>query len=512
MTRKFQVAATFFAAMASFILLVACGEETKPCTVEQTEAGAVLNCGGEAALVENGATGPAGPAGVDGLPGDDGEDGDPGPRGGLGYTGLTGDPGDDGEDGQDGATGPAGPAGTPGVDGQDGQDGADGAPGPRGPQGEKGDPGTPGRDGENGGPGGDGGACEVDADCETVSFCKGTDKLVSFSRFCKEGECASNSVSESLCDWGCELGSCAPPCDDGKVCTVDTLVDGECHHEDDLTCVKCEAAEDCIKFGENGICNGGAFHEFTGLCLEGKCELDTPISCNDGNATTTDSCTSNEGCKHEPPAPVNPCAGKICTDGNSATTDSCDPATGLCVFTPVDKCVGQPVCEDGNPCTANACDPTTGACVFTAIAGQVGATCSATGGKCAADGKCVEPAPWSVSVSVSASAPAEAHIYYAGSGDTFGSTTFVHTFSKEGACTNFVTDAGDFGIEVNLRVAKTEDPEMPWYNCGSGVPTFGSVTVKVGGVIVTPKVVSHTWVCEGKGGNLFISAAQLGCP
>src|SRR5213083_1950307 len=45
-----------------------------------------------------------------------------------------------------------------------------------------------------------------------------------------------------------------------------------------------------------------------------------------------------------------------CNDGNACTTDTCDPTRG-CLFTTI-------ACDDGNVCTTDTCEPT-GGCVHT---------------------------------------------------------------------------------------------------------------------------------------------------
>ena len=90
------------------------------------------------------------------------------------------------------------------------------------------------------------------------------------------------------------------------------------------------------------------------LCTEDSCDpvtgcIFTPISCDDGDACTDDSCDPAVGCVFTPIA---------CDDDSACTEDACDPATG-CVFTPIP-------CDDGDACTEDACDPETG-CVFTPI-------------------------------------------------------------------------------------------------------------------------------------------------
>ncbi|MCB9740174.1 MAG: C-type lectin domain-containing protein [Deltaproteobacteria bacterium] len=80
------------------------------------------------------------------------------------------------------------------------------------------------------------------------------------------------------------------------------------------------------------------------------CLLQTPTSCDDGKACTTDACATG-ACTH---------ATAACSDGDPCTTDSCDAATG-CAH-------GSSACDDGKPCTADVCDPLEG-CVHLAIPG-----------------------------------------------------------------------------------------------------------------------------------------------
>jgi len=112
----------------------------------------------------------------------------------------------------------------------------------------------------------------------------------------------------------------------------------------------------------------------TNPCLNTACNaagvcVGTPnmALCNDGNAcTTADVCTAGV-CVGGPPL--------SCNDANVCTDDSCDPAIG-CVHTP-----NSLPCNDGNPCTsADACAG--GACVGTPIPG-----CTCTPTTCAAQGK-----------------------------------------------------------------------------------------------------------------------------
>jgi hypothetical protein len=80
--------------------------------------------------------------------------------------------------------------------------------------------------------------------------------------------------------------------------------------------------------------------------------LHTPITCNDNNPCTDDSCNPTTGCVGTPND------SNTCNDGNACTTDAC--VNGSCVGTPS----GSGCCDDGNPCTDDTYDPGAG-CVNT---------------------------------------------------------------------------------------------------------------------------------------------------
>ncbi|OQC06310.1 MAG: Dictyostelium (slime mold) repeat protein [Candidatus Hydrogenedentes bacterium ADurb.Bin101] len=95
----------------------------------------------------------------------------------------------------------------------------------------------------------------------------------------------------------------------------------------------------------------------------------TPVTCDDGDLCTDDSCDAATGCVFTP---------VTCDDGDLCTDDSCDAATG-CVFTPV-------TCDDGDLCTDDSCDAATG-CVFTPITCDDGNPCTID--TCYPDAGCV---------------------------------------------------------------------------------------------------------------------------
>jgi hypothetical protein len=128
------------------------------------------------------------------------------------------------------------------------------------------------------------------------------------------------------------------------------------------------------------------------------CNPGTPISCDDGNVCSDDSCDPVNGCQHangtSPCDDGNACTtGDTCGDGlcrpgtgtlgcddnNTCTDDSCNPASGCVttnnsascddgsVCTLGDNCAGGTCngasvldCDDGDLCTADSCNPASG--------------------------------------------------------------------------------------------------------------------------------------------------------
>ncbi len=199
----------------------------------------------------------------------------------------------------------------------------------------------------------DGNVCTLSDHCsggecvpgELLFDCDDENPCTTDSCNAETGECIHTPNSQP-CDDGdaCTLGdqcanticvSGAPKdCDDGNVCTEDLCnVQGECKHT--AVAGPCE---------DGNACTGGD------QCVGGVCQPGQPVSCNDSNACTDDTCDPVEGCVNTP----NQAA---CNDGNACTLgDQC--VDGACVGTePLD-------CEDNNLCTDDSCDPE-GGCVNT---------------------------------------------------------------------------------------------------------------------------------------------------
>jgi hypothetical protein len=198
-------------------------------------------------------------------------------------------------------------------------------------------------------------------------------------------------------------------------------------------CEECDAGGVCGPAPDGTSCEDSEPCDGSEVCTAGSCAETAPPSCDDGNPCTADWCIPATGCTN---APVDgaPCGGGdrctvagrcsggacvgggplSCDDENPCTADSCDPATG-CTNAPVDgipcavedrcsvagrcsggACVGGgPLsCDDENPCTADSCDPGTG-CTH---APASGAPCddgneSTFDDACTADGVCVGTVP-----------------------------------------------------------------------------------------------------------------------
>jgi len=123
-------------------------------------------------------------------------------------------------------------------------------------------------------------------------------------------------------------------------------------------------AQPCITDAE---CDDGTVCNGIETCSGGVCQGGTPLTCDDGNVCTTDSCHPVTGCSNV--------ANTIsCNDGSACTTgDVC--GGGVCVGTPI-------TCDDGVACTADSCNPASG-CLYVDACGG-GLTCNLGTGVCEA--------------------------------------------------------------------------------------------------------------------------------
>ena len=179
---------------------------------------------------------------------------------------------------------------------------------------------------------------------------------------------------------------------DGNLCFGSFACDqgGNCAGVQPVTCAPldgCHVAGICAP--ATGLCSNPNAPDGTtcadgNVCTHCQAGVCTPISCDDDDACTIDSCDPVTGCFY---TPVN------CDDGNPCTVDTCDPVSG-CVHTPDNSlcppdnacftgscdpvlgCVQTPVnCNDDDACTIDSCDPVTG-CFYTPVNCDDGIDCT----------------------------------------------------------------------------------------------------------------------------------------
>ena len=191
---------------------------------------------------------------------------------------------------------------------------------------------------------------------------------------CNDGSvCTADSCNPAT---GCKNDPLAGPCEDGDTCTTgDQCVDGACLPgaplpcDDNQPCTDdfCTAAKGCKNVEVFKPCDDGDACTTDDMCLGGQCQGTQPVSCDDQQPCTSDSCHPDEGCEYDPVAGPcddgdactagDECQGGVCESGapvdcddqNPCTDDSCDAAQA-CSNTP-----NQAPCSDGNLCTVTQC-------------------------------------------------------------------------------------------------------------------------------------------------------------
>ncbi|HEV7733111.1 MAG TPA: hypothetical protein VGR62_13155 [Candidatus Binatia bacterium] len=230
----------------------------------------------------------------------------------------------------------------------------------------------------------------ADADlCDGVNACNPANGLCESSPApdCEDNNvCTDDSCAQAT---GCVNAPNVGSCDDGSLCTTgDTCAGGSCVGTPTPAAVTCNA-------GNGTVCDGAeACNPATG-----NCEAGTPLSCNDNNPCTDDTCDAVTGCAHTPntasctdgsactsgdTCSAGSCIGipVVCNDSNACNgVETCDPGSGCLAGTP-------PVCDDSNTCTADSCVPATG-CMNAPVAGSCSDGSACTSGDTCSAGSCV---------------------------------------------------------------------------------------------------------------------------
>ena len=218
--------------------------------------------------------------------------------------------------------------------------------------------------------------------CDNGIFCDGSELCLPDQGGCAPGdplqiddgvECTTNVCDEA----GKQIVHLAQHtvCDDSNVCTDDF----------------CDLLQGCVHVGNANECSDGNFCTVGDSCIDGVCQADGMVTCNDDSECTVDSCAPAEGCIYSQ---------VDCEDGVACTVDTCDPDIG-CEQTVTDSlcddqevctsdtchlvsgcknvpfsgdhdgvlcCISEDVeCEDDNPCTLDGCDVSSHQCLNAAI-------------------------------------------------------------------------------------------------------------------------------------------------
>jgi hypothetical protein len=178
-------------------------------------------------------------------------------------------------------------------------------------------------------------------------------------------------------------------CDDGDACSIDSCVEPSgcrhvplnCDDGDQCTTDRCDRTRGCLHETIAGCCRTvadcptDACH--SRRCIDRQCTSPKPVSCDDGDASTVDTCDPARGCLHAPATapPPAPCArdGDCPADSDPCTTAVCERTRG-CAQRDVDGFEGLAcVCQRPSP---QACS---GVTLPRKLASRVGRACATIG-------------------------------------------------------------------------------------------------------------------------------------
>jgi len=203
--------------------------------------------------------------------------------------------------------------------------------------------------------------CTSSIQCDDGRFCNGIER-------CLSGRCEAGGAVSCPAPAPCWVSFCseaAGGCDrqqfpDGTPCPGGTCLNGTCNLP------QCVRDADC---NDSNRCNG------VERCLAGTCAPGLPLTCNDNNVCSLDTCFPDVGCFSEflPDGTScgggNVCLGGVCNFG--CTNDSQCSDGRACNGREI--CLGgacapgpQPSCNDIDPCTQDICAEPNGSCLHPA--------------------------------------------------------------------------------------------------------------------------------------------------
>ena len=156
---------------------------------------------------------------------------------------------------------------------------------------------------------------------------------------------------------------------------------------DAAECLKgsCNPASGCSYAPAPGTCDDGSACTKNDKCFNGVCTGD-PVSCDDSNPCTTDSCDAKKGCANESVSDGTACDdGAPCTVGDVCKGGKCAAGADK---TTVPAASGG--CKDDNECTLDLCQKVSGICINSVeegLACEDGDACT-EGDKCDKSGNC----------------------------------------------------------------------------------------------------------------------------
>ncbi len=173
--------------------------------------------------------------------------------------------------------------------------------------------------------------------------------------------CTSDAQCGSICN-ACVDNACGPKpmgaaCPNANPCDGDEICDGAglcvanpapiCDDMNPCTNDGCTPATGCthMPLADGTPCADGDTCNGDEACSMGACSAGMPLTCDDQDPCTIDTCDPMAGCANADAPEGSPCPDADACNG----TETCD-AAGACVPG------APPDCDDMNPCTADACD------------------------------------------------------------------------------------------------------------------------------------------------------------